>query len=227
MDDQQDESLRTLAADYHAPPPVPREEIWTRIQAARSASPLSAAPPLPDPDVLPFRRPPSRLAPAARALAWVTGVAALLAVGIGIGRLSSGPGQPTAEPIAVLTPERTASERAAAVLAVAVNQYLGRTETLLTGVRTGEVDSEYAGVARDLLSMTRLLLDSPALTDPATRDLLSDLELVLTQLVVVPGSENADRERSLITAGMEHHNLMPRLRSAIPVASVRGIQGEL
>lgn len=228
IDDQQDDSLRALAADYNDPPPVPREEIWARIQAARKAPAVATPADQPAaPGVLPFRRTPSRRAPAARALAWVTGAAALLALGIGIGRLSTGSEPPAAEPVAAGRPGQTGSERAAALLTVAVNQYLGRTETLLTGVRTGDVGNEYAGAASELLSMTRLLLDSPALGDPATRELLSDLELVLTQIVVLPATGNADQERTLITAGMEHHNLMPRLRSAIPANAVAGIQGEL
>lgn len=219
IDDPQDEALRTLAADYHQPPPVPREEIWARIQAERATA-RPAAP------VVELRPRTWRSSPGLRALAWVTGVAALVAVGIGLGRLSL-PGAAANPPVAAaVDPQPDGGDRAQAVLAVAVRQYLSQTETLLTGLRTGE-QADFAAVARDLLTMTRLLLDSPGLTDPMTRDLLSDLELVLAQVVVLPEDGDAARERSLITAGMEHHNLMPRLRTAIPAGSPGGIQGEL
>ena len=63
------------------------------------------------------------------------------------------------------TPDRVAN-----VMAMAVRQYLSRTETLLVGVRAGDDSDAFAGLARDLLGMTRLLLDSESLTDPATRE---------------------------------------------------------
>lgn len=219
IDDSQDETLRALAAEYHQPPPTPREEIWARIQAERAASGGTTP-------VIALRPDVRRGSPATRALAWVTGIAALLAVGIGIGRLSSPDATPDTPGLAAGEPQPEPGDRAQAVLAVAVSQYLSQTETLLTGLRTGE-EADFAAVARDLLSMTRLLIDSPALTDPMTRDLLADLELVLAQVVVLPEDGNAARERSLITAGMEHHNLMPRLRTAIPAGSAARIHGEL
>lgn len=65
--------LHELASSYHSPPPAPREEMWQRIQAARSVRPLR-----------PVRRWPVALrvgAPAALA------AALLLAVGLeGVGR---------------------------------------------------------------------------------------------------------------------------------------------
>jgi len=219
IDDPQDEALRTLATDYHQPPPVPREEIWARIQAERAAA-RQAVP------VVALRPRIRRSSPGFRALAWVTGVAALLALGIGIGRYTGGTPE-SAAPLAAADDSLAApADRSQALLAIAVSQYLSRTETLLTGLRTDQ-GTGFTTAARDLLSMTRLLLDSPALTDAATRDLLTDLELVLAQVVVLPEGDAAARERLLITEGMEHHNLMPRLRTAMPAGSPGGIQGEL
>ena len=49
--------------------------------------------------------------------------------------------------------------------------------------RSGRTDQQFASRAGDLLTRTRLLMDSPAANDPAMRDLLEDLELVLMQVV--------------------------------------------
>lgn len=222
IDDQHDDMLQELAAEYHAPPPTPREEIWARIQAERARNGTDAP-------VLPFRaRPVGRLrSPAARAMAWVTGVAALLAVGVGLGRLVPPGSEPA--PAGVSAESRPSPDRTANVMGMAVRQYLSRTETLLVGVRSGDESSQFAGLARDLLGMTRLFLDSESLSDPATRTLLEDLELLLAQLVVLPTTPNPDQERSLITASMASQNLMDRLRTALPspLGSAPAVYGEL
>jgi hypothetical protein len=105
-DDRFDDQLRVAAArDYHAPPStVPRDEMWERIAAARAArrSSAGAAPvttagddtaheageatATPDVVVLPVRRWPAL----SNRPAWARALAAalLLAVGIGVGRLS-------------------------------------------------------------------------------------------------------------------------------------------
>lgn len=227
----QDELLRTLAAEYHRPPPTPREAIWARIQTARAADSGVAGAgdtePVPPARVLPFRARRWGGGPAIRGLTWVTGVAALLGLGIGIGRVTGEPGG--ADPVAGVhaTLERTAAERAEAVLAVAVTQFLSRSEAVLTSVRTGEDGAAFLPAARDLLTTTRLLIDSPAADDLVFRDLLEDLELVLAQVVLLPGEGPAGQERTFITAGMEHRNLMPRLRTAIPAGPTTGMYGEL
>jgi hypothetical protein len=222
FDDQQDEPLRTLASDFREPPPVPREEIWNRIQAARNSATQPTG-------VLPFRAESRRRAPAVRALAWLTGVAALLAAGIGIGRLIPMSGDTPAPVLASGTDGPSAAIEPGAALAMVVRQYLSRTETVLAGVRSGDQGDEFVGVARDLLGMTRLLLDSPNLTDVPTRDLLQDLELILTQIVLLPVSGDAEAERRLITAGIAGSNLMPRLQATIPspAGSAPAVYGEL
>src|SRR5439155_12041658 len=90
---------------------------------------------------------------------------------------------------------------------VAAAQYLRRTEALLTGfrseARTGRIDVQFAGQARDLLTTTRLMLDSPAAEDPRLKSLLEDLELVLAQIAQVPrGSDRADLQ--LINQGLNN-----------------------
>jgi hypothetical protein len=42
-DDELDPTLRELARDYHEPPPVPRDAMWARIQAARAVASADSA----------------------------------------------------------------------------------------------------------------------------------------------------------------------------------------
>jgi hypothetical protein len=73
--------------------------------------------------------------------------------------------------------------------------------------------------ARDVLSSTRLLLDSPASRDPQLRALLADLELVLAQIVQLSGTPLQAGERELIERAMRDRDLLPRLRSAVPAGT--------
>jgi hypothetical protein len=62
------------------------------------------------------------------------------------------------------------------------------------------------------------MLDSPAGDDPRMRMLLRDLELVLVQISQLQNGGGADAD--LITQGMDHSNVLPTLRSAIPAGPV-------
>lgn len=105
-------------------------------------------------------------------------------------------------------------------------RHLSEAEALLTSFRARstsdqQMDAQLGAWARDLLSNTRLLLDSPVANDPQRRPLLEDLELVLVQIVQLsPGSTSQDRE--LIEKTLQHDHVMTRLRTAIPAGSQRG-----
>ncbi len=105
-------------------------------------------------------------------------------------------------------------------------RHLSEAEALLTSFRTRsttdqQMDAQLGSWARQLLSNTRLLLDSPVANDPQRRPLLEDLELVLVQIVQLsPGSTRQDRE--LIEKTLQHDHVMTRLRTAIPAGSQRG-----
>ena len=64
----------------------------------------------------------------------------------------------------------------------------------------------------------RLLLDSPAAAEPATRLLLEDLELVLAEIAQL-SPRSRDEDLQLIRDGLERGNVMPRLRTAVPPGS--------
>ena len=205
-DDLLDARLRDLAQDYHEPPAPPREEMWAAIAARRAA-----------PRVRVIRGP------------WVWGLAAaaVLAVGVALGRWSAARGPASDATVAADTPG--APVPADAPLRLAATQYLSRAEALLTGVRSGSVpvDAQFLASARDLLSMTRLLLDSPLAQDPQLLDLLEDLELVLVQVVQLEPASGGTDELDLITDGMNQRGVLPRLRSAIPAGpAALGARGE-
>ncbi|HKG91234.1 MAG TPA: hypothetical protein VKA84_05060 [Gemmatimonadaceae bacterium] len=104
---------------------------------------------------------------------------------------------------------------------LATVQHLAQAEALLTAYRVDERAGrqgdaqQLAASARDLLSTTRLLADSPAADDPAVRRLLEDLELVLAQLALL-SQERSAGDRQLIDHALEERAVMPRLRTAIP-----------
>ena len=102
-------------------------------------------------------------------------------------------------------------------------QTLVQAEALLTAYRrTGDAAPDPVAVAqagrwaRDVLSSTRLLMDSPAARDPRMRMLFSDLELVLAQIVQLSGAPLQASERELIERALRDRDLLPRLRSAVP-----------
>ena len=191
------ERLQQAARGYHEPPQVPREQMWWAISAARAR-----------------RRSTRRLV---RRASWGLALAATLVLGIGIGRLVSRGAGPLPEPqgsaaiAAASTPYR-----------VAAGQYLSRTEVLLTDFsaesRKGRLGPQFIASARDLLTTTRLMLDSPAADDPQLKVLLQDLELVLAQVTQLPDEPKQKNELDLINQGMTQRGVLARLRAATPAA---------
>jgi hypothetical protein len=208
-EDRFEEFLKGAAADYNQPPETPREQIWARVQEGRRANRDGDRP-----TIRPAGRPPVRW------LAWPAAIAALLLLGIAIGRLSvkSGNQGVGPEPAAVRPPSDLA-------LTLAATQHLSRTEAFLTGFRregsTEEAAARFSATAGDLLMNTRLLLDSPQLTDPQLRLLLEDLELILAQINQL-AAEGKSGKPDLITDGLNQRGLLPRLRSAIPAGGGPG-----
>ena len=192
-DDQLDERLREAARSYNAPPDTPREEMWARIQAGRRR----------DPRVLRFTP---------RRVLWAAAAAAVLAVGIGIGRVS----------VAPETARWEGSASNSTTYRLAAQEHLSQSEAFLTLFRAsvGErADHRLASAsARQLLATNRLLLDSPAAVEPATRLLLEDLELVLAEIAQL-SPRSREQDLQLIRDGMERGNVMPRLRTAVPAGA--------
>src|SRR4029078_1924242 len=133
------------AARAHNPPPeTPREAMWEGIQRRRRTPQVRATPGR-------WTRPGFPLAAAA---------SSILAVGIGIGRMSSGPAP---APVAGVTKTQPTAGEAAYRLAAL--EHLGQSEEFLTLFRSSvgrTSDHQLASAtARRLLTTNRLLLDSP------------------------------------------------------------------
>jgi hypothetical protein len=197
-----DDSLdRLLSAERdNLPPAAPRDEMWDAITARRKAE-----------RVIPIQQGRKRYP----LLSWPLGVAALLALGFGLGRWTQDAAN--AGRTVVATTEAPAITPA---LAGATLQHLNRTETFLTGFRmeagTEAADTTLVSGARELLSTTRLLLDSPGQSDPRTRALLEELETVLVQVAQLHNDPNDEAE--LLARQLDEQGTLSRLRMSIPVS---------
>ena len=146
--------------------------------------------------------------------------AAVLALGIGIGRMSA----PGAVEVAD-NQSGVPADANAASLTLAAQEHFGQTESLLTMVRSdarsGRVDPMTSEWARGLLSQTRLLIDVQGGSDPTVDDLLLDLELLLIQIVGMGDTGASDEahartELDLALRSLEEGEVLPRLRAALP-----------
>jgi hypothetical protein len=220
-DDRFDDLLEEAARSYHLPPETPREEMWSRIKERTiSGGPgaiLEEAARSPDPrnQVVETRVHPLPTRWWRRRLFIPLSIAALLALGIGLGRM-------TVDHMPAGTAARVAPAPSAGpnlAIALAATQHLSRAEAFLTSFRAehdgARADRRFAGTSRELLLNTRLLLDSPDLQDTHVRALLQDLELILVQIGQLEARPDRE-ERSLIDDGLNQGGLMPRLRTAIP-----------
>ena len=220
-DDPLEEPLRSMATDYHQAPAPDRDAMWAAIQARRAAeAPKAEAP------VVPLHRP--------RALPrWAVpvGMAALLALAFGLGRLSRD-GEAGTKAVATndnpATPSR--AKRDALVHQAAAVEYLGTVEVFLTdlpqAVKEKGRKEEVSDQARRLLATTRLLLDTPAGDDRRMRPLLEDLELVLAEIAQLPAEPSGQLD--LITQGLDQRGTLTQLRSKVSAGPMPALnQGEL
>ncbi|MDQ3698662.1 MAG: hypothetical protein M3373_11665 [Gemmatimonadota bacterium] len=224
-DEERDQELmREAARTYRVPPEPPLDAMWQRIEAIHFGTQSRAH--------------------AVRIPIWARSIAALAAavmLGVAIGRYALPPqhdataAQDTARAASSVAVGGLASEVAGpeamaggprssdAPYEVATNLYLGQMAALLIAlpaeVRDGHANTRFVGQAGELLSTTRLLLDSPAAADPELRILLDDLELVLAQIARLRAAQGTD-ELDLITGTLEQRDVLPRLRSVVANASM-------
>ena len=197
-DDAFEKLLHEVAATYRSPPPAPLDDLWGRVEREGFDGR-------------------SRAMPTRWLRRWVP-LAAAAALGIVAGRLTA-PGGVTDDP-GFLTEMPSGEQRASDAalpdpLQTVATEYLGETAVLLTAL-PGQVagpDQRFLTQARELLSTTRLLLDSPGVTDPELSGLLEDLELVLAQIARLPAA-GSEEEVDLITETMEFRDVLARVRAA-------------
>ena len=230
-----DEILATMREVYRRPPEAPRDEMWVAIEAELPAGREAT-------DIIAVS--PARRRPTPRESVWrrhrtvlATAAAALLVMGIGLGRLSVGPSGTSVERAEVASPDVASADVAPAEVAsagvgsgtmrAAAADHFARTESLLTMVssdaRAGRVDAEIGEWARTLLLRTRLLMNSSAVQDPMVLELVEDLEIVLMQVVMLSPQLDGSRsgELDLITEGLKDNDIMLRIRAIQPLGSAQ------
>ncbi|MHB1327617.1 MAG: hypothetical protein ACYC2K_05380 [Gemmatimonadales bacterium] len=191
MNEQELERLLRESGDQYRIPPEPRfDAIWRRVEHATFDAPQPVV----------QRR---WLGPLA--------LAATLVIGVGLGFGASRLGF---RPTTADTVESTVAAAPSPNPFVGVaGDYLQQTSALLAAVSHDHSgDAFVPGAidrARELLSTTRLVLDA-GVTDPALRDLLEDLELVLIQIVRLPQNRPA-ADAQLINETLDQRDVMPRL----------------
>lgn len=199
-----DERLNELMADaartYRVPAEPDFDAMWSEIE--RDA----------------FDQVPVRAAPLWRSPRWhvvAMGMAATLLFGVALGRFTA----PAASPApAVATDTAAPPSRSGDVYDRAAKELLGRTAVLLTALPSegerGLPTSQFATQALELLTTTRLLLDSPAASDARFKDLLDDLELILAQIASLH-SGRGSQEMDFITDALTERDVVPRIQSAV------------
>ncbi len=213
-DEELDDLLRDARRTYNTPAEPPLDAMWAEVE--RTA----------------FARPTTRWSGARRSLSFRAAslaAAATLTIGVGLGWFAARRTAPSAANgssvaiagSAVMPPPPLQTPITDTPVAAATSQYLGQTVALLVALRrdaeSGTADRRFATQASELLSTTRLLLDSPAALDPELRNLLQDLELVLAQVARIPARPRSPESRAeleLITRALDQHDVVPRLRSA-------------
>jgi hypothetical protein len=153
----------------------------------------------------------------------------LLAVGVGIGRLTQ-PGRPDrGAPVANWGPSIAPSRVNEAAYRLTTIEHLGQSEAFLTlfraSLRTGGQERLASATARQLLATNRMLLDSPAAQNRRTRLLLEDLELVLAEIAQLAADAGPD-DRELIREGLNRGGVLSRLRTEVPAGTTL-TRGEL
>ena len=197
MNEKFDDFLTRTVKDLDPVPPLPREEMWARIQQERARSKVIS------------------IESRSKKKTWISvgvGAAAVLVIGIGLGRITA-----THDniPMSAPVPGSVAMTGSATAYRLAVSDYMTKAEVLLTEFRTqpgGTLDPQVAVAARDLLTNTRLLLDSPAAKDPKVAALLEDLELIIAQIAQMQAPSKV--ERDIIKDGMNKTAVLPRVRAS-------------
>ena len=199
-EDRLDKIIDTAADHYNVPPVNPPfEQMWTAIESetfGRQIGPVAG-----------------RKGFSLANNPWLR-MAAVLVLGVAIGRVSTRPA-PTPE---TPTPLNEPVVNAEASYEMSAERYLGQAVTLVAGLprqlQTGRIDSAYAARATESLATLRQLMDSPAASNPRLRALFEDLELVLVQVVLMPANGSAF-EAKMIRQAIQERDVMPRLVDAV------------
>ena len=204
-----DTEIEDAVRHHHEPGEVPRDRMWARIAAARAASRQTA-----DSENGTVLRPDFRHR--TRWLGWVAATAAVLVIGIAIGRMSRtetpiAQGPPVPDSTGIVIPPAQQN----GLYLLAAQDLFTRADYLLTDFKVRSCSrkdlAEVPVWAGGMLVQTRLLMDTPLKKDPELRSLLQELELVLAQIAGL-SRNNCARDMAWITRGMTERATLDRLR---------------
>ncbi len=201
--------LKEHADTYHRPPgDVPRDEMWDAINRARQARPAPVV---------------GRIGHRASPVRYAIAASLLIGAGIGFGYWMRGPvTEPAGTSVAATQTADSVSRNT--TYDVASVAHLTAVESMLTSFRSterSETNVALQRLARDLLSTTRLLMDSPAAENAVRRQLLEDLEYVLAQIVLLDPNAPAE-DRAMIDRAIAREHMLTRIRSSIPAGFSSG-----
>lgn len=196
MDDRRLDDLLDDARDhYRVPPPTAADALWARIDAVAFA-PRTVV------------RNDWRLTGLA--------AAACLVIGAFAGRWS-GSIAPAGQALAA-NGTTSVAQPVARPYQKATEELLGQSAVLLAALTdsrgTADMAAHLNDQATQLLGTTRLLLDSPAASDPQLHTLLLDLELTLARVARLQPSRRAT-EVPLINEAVAEREIVPRIRTAV------------
>jgi len=205
--------ITRVAPTLNAPNATPRSDMWKVIEAAAKTSSDAQAGRIPG--VTPLRR------------HWrlMSVIAAALLVGVAVDRMAvrRERTQSMASTSPVNASARPDSADPSKLYRLAAAQTLTQAEALLVAYRASDIPGsnpqdlkQLGSWGRQVLTSTRLLLDSPAGGDPQLRALLDDLELVLVQIIRHSGAPLDTTDRDLIDRALQDSKLLPRIRTAVP-----------
>ncbi len=223
-----------------SPAPVPREEMWTRIMAQRHGHALllnlagdtaGATGPSAQATAASSERTLLRTIAAHGRQVSLTWAMPLVTAGVVLGivlGLQLGERRGRVEGVALSTTATTSRSSTKFPAQLVAERHFREVKQLLTtfatlketGNATRQVNAEMVARARDLLSTTQLLLDSPLGMDPQRRHLLTDVELVLMQITQLAPSAPAE-DRDLVEQSIEHSQVVPQLQHMAPTATVQ------
>jgi hypothetical protein len=182
--------LEIRAADVY------REEMWTVISES-------------------WARQAARQRHVRKAQAWTgagLGLAAMLTVGIFVGRSTSEVEDSASPAVAVRADPVRVGQPISLPIRVAVGEHFREVETLLLLFESSQQsDAELMGLARELAATSRMLMASDAGRDAEVRSMLLDLELLLVQIArLVDGADVAETE--VVKDGIVETEAVPRMR---------------
>ena len=144
------------------------------------------------------------------------GVAAVLVLGVFIGRMTEQQSGPVPAPVAVNEVEAIDSGLKKDIYRLAARDLFSRADFLLTDFKVrscGKDDlSEVPAWAGGMLVQTRLLMDTVVAEDIEMKTLLDELELVLAQIVGL-SRDNCAGDMAWIRKGLQERDTIDRLRT--------------